>query len=449
MNINMRFLPDAPIENQIQDNLGYHDFINLVLSSINNTIPPFVFGIFGEWGSGKTSILKLLYKQLDKDVKGGDLKLVPIWYNAWEYENDSNAIYPLLHMIKKDYESRVDKLIVDSGYFKKDFLKIVTSSTLAIADIGLRVATKLLTGDSVKLSDIKDAISVVEDHPDEIEKIYSNWADEVGNLRKAFDALLSSYAKDLSKDSTQVNTRFAIFIDDLDRCMPETTIAILEGIKNFLTIDSAIFILGLNPRVIYQGIKARYKGIDLNGREYLEKILNYTFYVPDPAPEKIIEFVSQNANNLIIGKDLRSKYSSYFLIIGQVLKDCNFTNPRKIKRILNRFVLFLGLNQSELDHFSIKNTAKLIVLAEYFPDLFKLFLNGDYFSIKEIKEVFSKVGTPDFDITKIKGLLGDEYLTMHPQLIRMNKLLEIEQDSGTEKSILEHSRTIYSITRYI
>jgi predicted KAP-like P-loop ATPase len=54
------------------------------------------YGILGDWGSGKTSILRLLEEQVRSDPG-----LVPIFFNPWKYENDASLIYPLLHTIKE------------------------------------------------------------------------------------------------------------------------------------------------------------------------------------------------------------------------------------------------------------------------------------------------------------------------------------------------------------
>ncbi len=67
-----------------------------------------------------------------------------------------------------------------------------------------------------------------------------------------------------------------ILIDDLDRCLPETVIRVLENLKNHLTISRCVCVLALDARIVYQGISVKYGGAMVDGREYLEKFLNYS-----------------------------------------------------------------------------------------------------------------------------------------------------------------------------
>jgi predicted KAP-like P-loop ATPase len=101
----MRFLPDKPIETWMQDQLNLRDFVSQIRTAIENTETPFVFGVLGDWGTGKTSTLNLLKDNLITN-KGTKPYFVPIWFNAWLYENEANIVYPLLYAIKKDYEER-------------------------------------------------------------------------------------------------------------------------------------------------------------------------------------------------------------------------------------------------------------------------------------------------------------------------------------------------------
>ena len=76
-----------------------------------------------------------------------------------------------------------------------------------------------------------------------------------------------------------------VFIDDLDRCLPEKAVELLEGLKVLLDLENFIFVIGVAREVVERGIRVRYKelfegdGADgvLLERDYLEKIVQFPF----------------------------------------------------------------------------------------------------------------------------------------------------------------------------
>jgi predicted KAP-like P-loop ATPase len=446
----MQFLPDVPIldpdfpDNNI-DLLGFSEFVKLLQASIYSTKPPFTYGVLGDWGTGKTSTLRMLQKRLNDNIT--KRPFVPIWFNAWQYENDANIVYPLLHAIKREHDKEMGGF--DKG-FKAGFARVVATSALALTDVGLRVATKQLTGEALKLGDLTKHFEEVEKHADDLASVLGAWTDQVTDLKQAFEDLLNIFAEDIAYAKPEIGdggkVRFVILIDDLDRCLPETTIAILESIKNYLAVENAIFILGLNPDVVYKGIQLKYSGLDINGREYLEKILNYTFYVPEPKPELVAKFAENRIKELVPEAKDSAKYTDYFKDLKRVLQDCNFNNPRKIKRILNRYLLFMNLYESKLaDYDDMKNIVRLLIIAEYFPDLFQLFLNDT----EEIRQA-TKFGEKDFNISEFEKRFGLKISGIYPQLARMSNLFDLTETRDKRKtSLWKQAQDVFSITRLI
>jgi len=450
----MRFLPDEPItKEQEEDVLEFGEFVELLQNSIYNTETPFVYGVLGDWGVGKTSILRLLQNQLAKDVQNGTRSFIPIWFNAWQYENETNLIYPLLYAIKGDYIHRFKELDKAKSFWKQ-FTDVALTCTVAFADLGLRVVTKQLTGEALKIDEVAKQLEMVKENPGKLEGILSEWADQVAGLRGAFEGLLEIYAGDLAmwpgtKIRDKDGVRFVILIDDLDRCLPETTIAILECIKNYLTVKNCVFILGLNPGVIYQGIRVKYKGLEVDGREYLEKILNYSFYVPEPKLNKVAEFVTKRFETLVLEDEARTKYKAHFAEFGRILEECRFNNPRKIKRILNRYLFFISKNEKDLAKYPNANIVRWILLAEYFPGLFQLFLKNNQ-TVSTIKEELRKIGEPAFDVEGFEKKFGISIKAIYPQLSRMGKLFDLDlSTTGGKLDPAAQAQEVFSITRLV
>ena len=88
----------------------------------------------------------------------------------------------------------------------------------------------------------------------ECNDILKEWVDQISNFQTYYGELLSNYARVYAGEQqlSPEKVRFIIFIDELDRCMPEKSVAILENIKNFLSIDNVAYVLSINPEIIAQ-----------------------------------------------------------------------------------------------------------------------------------------------------------------------------------------------------
>ena len=120
--------------------------------------------------------------------------------------------------------------------------------------------------------------------------------------RPKLDARLLKSAGLKIADGIEFDLRinFVVFVDDLDRCLPEKAVETLELIKTMFNIESFAFVLALDDEVIERGIGHRYKEYQLVGKkpempitgfEYLEKIVHLPFRLPSLTREQAGAFV--------------------------------------------------------------------------------------------------------------------------------------------------------------
>lgn len=379
--MNIRFVADRPVIDESEDLLDYKIFAEKIKTAIYKTPPPFVYGLFGDWGTGKTSILKMVEKLLNKEVDEPteDILYVPIWFDVWEYENEISVMYPLLHMIKKSHKQRLGQHLSETSFVEKS-KTFGKAMVLTGADGLLRATTKKVFGEAIKLADVTSSLASLEDFGSQVEGILSTYVNTVEQIKKDFSSLLTSYAEDLSKlpviqkaKIEKHNIKFVILIDDLDRCLPETTITILEGIKNYLSVEQAIFFLGINHKVIFKAIKWKYNGMDINGRDYLEKIINMPFSVPIPSTQLISKFAKKMINEQVRAlTDYGTLWQPHIDTVINVFGQVGLSAPRKIKRILNNCILFIDTYRDTLNNYHIEDVTKLLIIADYFPEFFAL-----------------------------------------------------------------------------
>jgi predicted KAP-like P-loop ATPase len=98
----------------------------------------------------------------------------------------------------------------------------------------------------------------------------------------------------------QPHINFVVFIDDLDRCLPEKAVQTLELIKTVFNVESFAFVLALDDEVIERGIGHCYKDYELQdkkpkmpitGFEYLEKIVHLPFRLPELTREQAMDLI--------------------------------------------------------------------------------------------------------------------------------------------------------------
>ncbi len=240
----------------IEDGLGFDDYANILLELIGNfdAESPLTIGIHGRWGSGKTSLMRMVEKRFEYDTK-----VKTIWFNAWAYGDEPIGL-ALLQQILNEFQ-------------KED---------------GLKEKGKTLLGNVVKLGTDALLRKTTAITLKEAKELFENSIGIKSTLRHDFETAIDECLQD--------GRRLVVFIDDLDRCLPEKTIEILEVIKLFLDVPKCIFVIGVEKEVIEKGIEVRYKSeeqkIPISGQDYIEKIIQIPFTLP-PSEKKIWRLLSK------------------------------------------------------------------------------------------------------------------------------------------------------------
>lgn len=343
----IRLHPEMPISVAKEDifkndTLGFQDGVKRLSSLIENIVPPFTIGIYGDWGSGKTSFMKLLKNHIEKENG-----IKTSWFNAWEYENEGSLILPLLSQLKEDFKECQAPLF--------DSTKKIAAS---LALVGSNVFLKGITAGMVGLDDIEKAFDTYERNTI---KTWDKWVDNTRLLKEEFKKLVNNI-----KEEKQY---IAIFIDDLDRCSPENVVKTIENIKNYFSLEgcNCVFILGVDPGILKKGIQARYGSQLISGEEYLEKIINISFNVPIHAIENTYTHIVETANKHIV-TEWQKEISTNIETFARLVAGTGFKNPRKLKFLIQRYLFFLSLD--ERDKYVEDVVIRLIIYKEFFPDAY-------------------------------------------------------------------------------
>lgn len=256
--------------------LGHDKLVNSLKKFIESSsmITPLSVAIHGNWGSGKTTIMRNLLKELN------DEKIETIFFEAWRYEY-SNPSLALISIIAEKYSPSNSKA-----------KKVV----LATAQI---LSNKFLG------TDIEKIVDIIREGTEESREFNTN-----------LQELLKTKLK---------NKKLVIIIDDLDRCDVENTLQLLTIMKLLLDIENCICITAVDFKRLQQAWQQKYQineNSENNGSEYLDKIFQVSINLSEPKEREIFEFI----NSFEIG--FPKRFVELFSKIGS-------KNPRKIKKIIN------------------------------------------------------------------------------------------------------------------
>jgi predicted KAP-like P-loop ATPase len=89
---------DHPIQTRGEDRLNFSDYADILTDIILTADTPLTVGIFGPWGSGKTSLMRLIAERLTGQRTPGHRRARIVWFNAWQYERDEAALWRALFL---------------------------------------------------------------------------------------------------------------------------------------------------------------------------------------------------------------------------------------------------------------------------------------------------------------------------------------------------------------
>jgi len=247
-----------PVEKLENDLLNREQIASLVLRRLHADDCPPAIGLYGNWGTGKTSVLNFI-SQLDSAVdKKNDKKLFIITIDAWLYEGTGNLFVPIVSNLKGLMGSEnAEKLGVS-------FKRVAMISSLVLLNMGVG----------------KLGLDV-----DDIKKHYDDSADDTfgasfGKIVNDIEETRSDFSKliEAVKDKKAIE-RLVICVDNLDRCSPESAIHLLSSIKNFVNNGDCVWVFSMDADIITKYLDAQYTNIAMYGNNYLDKIIPEQYHL--------------------------------------------------------------------------------------------------------------------------------------------------------------------------
>jgi len=409
-------------DQETEVDLLYHEAIARTVIKLIRESPdvPVTIGVHGDWGAGKSSVLKMTSAAFKKDKR-----VVCLWFNGWTFEGFEDAKTVVIETIVDELRrarptstkvadaarkvlKRIDWLKMAKkagGYAFTAATGIPTLDQLqGLADAAKAFVTK--PQDQVSLEDIKGVAGQIGECIRSSEEESDHLPEQIHLFREEFEQLL---------DAADID-QLVVIVDDLDRCLPETAIATLEAIRLFLFVPRTAFVIGADELMIEYAVREHFPDLPPSSgpvpyaRNYLEKLIQVPFRIPALGTAETRIYVTLLLAEAALGskdarflkllaaarKDLQRPWKSGGLDrssitkaleaipaelepalaigsqISRILSDGTRGNPRQIKRFLNSMMLRQAIAEERglADDIKIPVLAKLMLAERFSSDVY-------------------------------------------------------------------------------
>jgi energy-coupling factor transporter ATP-binding protein EcfA2 len=377
-----RLLLDEPAP---QPGLQFDDYARAIGDVILHTSPQFAIGIFGDWGSGKTTLMRTIERVLTDQSAADPLHdrkkdVIPVWFNAWRYEREQHLIVPMLDTLREGLATWArDKDPADDGR------GLARQAATAVG----RAARALAAGLSIKASILTAEVTL------EPKRILDQWQDDssADDPKSFYHASFRIMQDAVAQFVGTSQRRIVMFIDDLDRCLPMSALEVIESMKLFFDLPGFVFVVGLDRKVVERAVELKYEGFSstrpgdgdpmggstagmntdasrpangiaaprdsasgsvagasarrswISGTDYIKKIFQVSFSLPPVSRDDLELFF----RDVVSAADLEPTQKSDLLDVvwphldeatGQ---DSGSVNPREVKRFINGYTIQMKL----------------------------------------------------------------------------------------------------------
>jgi len=403
------FKPDQPIKSYKEDILGRRPFAQ----SLGNAILSYkekdsiVIGLYGAWGSGKTSIINMALEYVDSTCKskGDEEKPIIVKFNPWNYSDQNQLVTQFFKQLsialrRPDYTNDVKK----AGERLETYAKIFEPFTL-VPTIG-PVATLF--------SKILKAVGGTA----------KSWADLKSNDLNALRAELNELLGNQSH-------KIIIVIDDIDRLNNTEIRQIFQLIKSLGDFPNTIYLVAFDENVVINALKEVQKG---SGEEYLEKVIQVPFEVPLISKQEVERFLLSQLDKLI--KDIPEEKwdKTYWGNIYYSGLKYFFRTIRDVTRYINSLRFSFKMVKGEVNPIDF---LAITAIQVFIPEV--------YYEIRDNKDIFTRVS--DYGYRR-SDAWKEQVKKLCDEIIKRTNKLSPEVLTDFLKRLFPKLESIYGNTNY-
>lgn len=301
-----------PVENQpfLHCKLDRQKYANVLTSIVQSYADGFVMAINGEWGTGKTTFVKMWQASLEME------KFKTVYFNAWENDFDNEPLTAILGELKNLVGSK-----------SESYKSLLTKGAIIAKNI-LPAVAKGVVG---KYLDSGVALDVIEKSLEAATELLDNEINEYVSKKQGLADFKIELERFIEKNGDGKPVVF--IIDELDRCRPDFAVEVLEKVKHFFSVKGIVFVLSIDKIQLGHSIQGFYGSPNINTKEYLRRFIDIEYELPSPKENTFCTYLYDYYNfNDFFGSVARSQYGElredgqlFIDFAKQIFSDYNYT----------------------------------------------------------------------------------------------------------------------------
>ena len=361
--------PDRP---WTDDLLSRQGIAKRLTSLVATQKPPLTVSLHGQWGTGKTFMLKRW--QRDLEIVGWQA----IYFNAWEDDFSDDPLLSILGQLSNHF----------TGGPLSESVRKVTRSALPLLKSNV---SSLLNRHTGLTTDFRRRRPSRED-------LFKDYVLQ----HNTKDQLKTNLQKVSAKVRKNSKHPLVFIIDELDRCRPTFAIELLEQVKHIFDVSNIVFVFALNRDELCKSLASVYG--DINTDVYLRRFFDFEFNLPEANSQ---EFALYLIDKFHIGEALKDLST----VAGDPVHRHDFDNYR---RLFPKFWPAIGLSLRDIDYgirllaFLTKNIKEHIFTHPYllalligmkFKDasLYPALIKGNFRANEVMDDIYDDIGQTSLD----------------------------------------------------
>ena len=366
-----RFLSDEAIDQTNRDSFGIHSvYAKLLLKITRTAATPFCVALYSNWGTGKTSVAKIL-----QSLASANKDVAVIYLDVWKYSSDPLKRWILLETARQlekqglvsDYKHErrslqshleFEEQVEDESKVTVDFKVLGGLAVILLATIILLVLLALYGPESWRANGVVGGIIVVISGFAFLAVLLGSVVVELFKavsgmvFRRTVRHVTAKPAfssekfglifHDLVVTATKrSHIRLLFIFDNLDRCPEGVAIEAIAVIKTYLDESSCVYLIPCDETALVKHLCKSYIGPDLDGgqkyaQEFLNKFFQATLRLPAASEFDIEKYLDEQLKAARMD-DLPVEARDVLVLgyLGQT--------PRQIKRVINDLISFRAL----------------------------------------------------------------------------------------------------------